>query len=103
MGLKKTIQDAVVDSRKGEHSVARKILEQHVSSLANRKVQFNDMAAHISRYEQLLYEAVAAHSSDMKTNPEQAKRAHELVVMTADEMKKIKAKLAELTDHMKFE
>lgn len=103
MGLKKTMQEAVVESRKKRHALVKGILEEHVTSLNNRKMQFNDIAVHIARYEQLLYEAVAAHKADLKLSSDQQKRSHELVVAAESELKKIKSKTEELRNHLRLE
>jgi hypothetical protein len=103
MGLKKTMQEAVVESRRGKHSLVKGILEEHVTSLNNRKMEFNDIAAHIARYEQFLYEAVAAHNAEVRSSSDRQKKTHELVVAAESELKKIKSKTEELRNHLKLE
>ncbi|MFH0977694.1 MAG: hypothetical protein V1837_00185 [Candidatus Woesearchaeota archaeon] len=103
MGLRMNLQKTVVESRNKQFEVVKKVLEEHKTALQQRKAEFNEIADHLARYEQLLNEATAFHNPNIKKDTGQQKTAHDLVVMSEAELQKIKSCSEAFAKRMKDE
>ena len=103
--LKKTMQDAIVDSRKGQIPIVKKILEEHLRKARNIAGEFASCSEMLRSYEELVDRAVqvASKAHPQLPSEEDKKAVHDLVVKANVILDRLKQQASNLEHQIRSE